>query len=191
MRIRSVLGLLAFSMLPASLAAQGGCPALQAGSTVRLHAPSAATYTLPQTVRPTDTAIILPPVGTAVPAPLPCADLRRVQLRTGASHGRSMVKGAGIGLLVGAAFGAGVLYATYTEDDSGWDIIDRNEAALIGAVFGGGTGAVIGGAAGYLTAPSEWRDVPVPTRAAGASAEGLRVAPAGRGQVRMSYTLSF
>ena len=191
MRIRYVLGLLAFSVLPVSLAAQGGCPSLQAGSTVRLYAPSAATYTLPRTVRPTDSAIILPPVGRAVPAPLPCADLQRVQLRTGASRTRSTLRGAGIGLLAGAALGAGLFYATYTEDDSGWDIIDRDEAALIGAVFVGGTGGVIGGVAGYLTAPSEWRDVPVNAAAPRASAEGLRITPAGDAGMRVSYTLSF
>jgi hypothetical protein len=191
MRVRHVLGLLAFALLPSSLVAQGGCPALQAGSTVRLYAPAAATYILPQPVRPTDSAIILPPVGRAVPAPLPCADLQRVQLRTDASRGRSALRGAGIGLLAGAVLGAGLFYATYTEDDSGWDIIDRDEAALIGAVFGGGTGGVIGGVAGYLTAPSEWRDVPVHAAAPRASAQGLRIAPAGGAGMRVSYTLSF
>lgn len=191
MRIRHVLGLLALCVLPATLAAQGSCPALQAGSTVRLHAPSGGTYTLPQSVRSTDTAIILPPVGRAVPAPLPCADLERVQLHTGASRSRSTLQGAGIGLVVGAALGAGLFYATYEEDDSGWDIVSRSEAAGIGAFVAGGTGLVIGGVVGYLRAPSEWRDVPMTSRAARVPAEGLRIAPAAGTQVAVSYTLTF
>ena len=81
MRIRHVLGLLAFSVLPSTLAAQGGCPELRAGSTVRLHAPSAATYTLPRSVRPADSEIVLPSDGAEVRR-LACADLRKVELRT-------------------------------------------------------------------------------------------------------------
>lgn len=190
MRIFSLLGLLTISVFPATLAAQGGCPFLPAGSTVRLYAPNAQTYILPQTVQPADSAIVLPMAGSTARAPLPCASLQRVQRQTGdASRGRSAVKGAGIGLLVGGVLGATLFYATFEEDDSGWDIIDRDEAALIGGVFAGGLGVLVGGVTGYIAAPSRWEDVPVPARAPRASAEGLRIAPTGRGQVRVSYTL--
>lgn len=191
MRIRTLLGLLAFSVLPATVAAQGGCPGLPAGSTVRLHAASAATYTLPQAVQPADSAILLPS-GAAGAGTIRCADLRRVQLRVGhRSRGRAALKGAGFGLLIGGVIGAGLGYAQTEEETEGdgWQIFSPEEGALIGAVFLGGASAVVGGAIGFVAPGSRWEDVRVPARAPRASAEGLRIAPAGRGQVRVSYTL--
>ena len=190
MRFRSMLCLLAVSTLPAALAAQDTCPALEAGSTVRLHAPMAATYVLPRSVRPTDTQIVLPADADA--RTVRCADLERVQLRVSeGSRGRSALKGAGIGLLIGAATGAAMGYFGTEEDDSGWEILSRGEVAGIGAVIVGGTGALVGGVIGYTTSGSRWQDVPLTTRTARVPAEGLRIAPAGGSGVQASYTLRF
>lgn len=192
MRIPYVLGLLAFVILPSTLAAQGGCPALEAGSTVRLHGPSAATYTLTQSVKPSDTEIVLPPAGGTARAPLPCADVRRVELRAGSrSRVRSGLRGAGIGLLVGGVIGAGLGYLSFEEDDSGWEILSREETTLLGAVYLGGVTAVAGGVIGYAAPGSRWQDVPVGTRQARSLSEGLHVVPEGGSRVRLSYTISF
>lgn len=191
MRIRHVLGLLAFSVVPSTLAAQGGCPALQAGSTVRLHAPSAATYTLPQSVRPGDSEIALPAAGGTART-VRCADVRRVELRAGTrSRSQVALRRAGIGLLAGAVVGAGLGYFAWEESDGDeWQIFDRDEATLMSAVYLGGAAAVIGGVSGYVAPGSRWEDVPVAPRAARVPAEGLRIAPDRHG-LRMSYTLGF
>lgn len=188
MRIRYMLGLLAFSILPSTLAAQGACPSLPAGATVRLHTPAAGTFTT-QVAQPSDTMLALASPGGAGPLAVRCADVQRVQLRLGPARGRSAVKGIGIGFLAGAVVGAGLGYFGTEDDDSGWEILSREEVAVIGAVFLGGTGAVTGGVVGYLAPSSRWEEVPVTSRPSRASAEGLRVAPAGRSQVRVSYTL--
>lgn len=192
MRFRPVLGLLAFSVLPSALGAQGGCPTLQAGSTVRLHAPSSATYTLPQSVRPEDREIALPSAGGSARM-LPCAQLRRVELRAGTrSRSRVALRRAGVGLLAGAVVGAGVGYLAWEEGDGDeWQIFSRDETALIGAVYLGGAGALIGGVSGYAAPGSRWQNVPLAPHPLRASAEGLRVAPAGGAGVRVSYTLGF
>jgi hypothetical protein len=192
MRIRSVLGLLTLCVLPSTLAAQGGCPALQAGSTVRLHAPSAATYTLPNAVQPADTVIQLPFTGPNAGATLRCAELRRVELRLGTgSRTRSTLGGAGVGLLVGAVLGGGLFYLATEEDDEGeYQIVTRNEVAALGAFLGGGAGMLTGGLIGHFSPGSRWEEVPVTPRPSRASAEGLRIVPAGA-QLRVSYTLAF
>ncbi len=191
MRIRHVLGLLAFSVLPSTLAAQGDCPVLQAGSTVRLHAPSAATYTLPQSVRSGDSEIALPSAGGTARM-VRCADLQRVELRTGTrSRSEIMIRRAGVGALAGAVIGAGLGYLTWDEgDEDDWQIFSQDETALIGAVYLGTAGGVLGLISGYVAPGSQWQDVPVAPRPARASAEGLRIAPDRHG-VRMSYTLGF
>jgi hypothetical protein len=192
MRFRHVLGLLAFSMLPATLAAQGGCPALQAGSTVRLHAPSAATYTLPQSVRPGDSEIALPAAGGSARM-IRCADLQKIQVRTGTrSRSQTAFRRAGVGLLAGAVVGAGLGYIAWENSDGDdWQIFSREESALVAAVYLGGAGAVVGGVYGYAAPGSRWEDVPVTPRPSRA-AEGLRIMPAAGGaQVRVSYTLAF
>jgi hypothetical protein len=190
MRIRSMLGLLAFSILPSVLAAQGACPSLTAGATVRVHSLPAARFTVPQTVQPGDTALALAPLAGGTPLSMRCADMQRVQLRTGPARGRSALRGAGIGLLTGAVIGAGLGYFGTEEAEPGeWNILGPEEVAGIGAVFFGGVGAVTGGVIGFVAPGSRWQDVPLAPRPAHASAQGLRVAPAGGSQVRVSYTL--
>lgn len=191
MRIRHLLGLLASIVLPSTLAAQGGCPGLAAGSTVRLHLPAVTTYTLSQTLQPADSALLVPVDGGA--RMVRCGELERVQLRVGVrSRGAGLLKGAGIGLLIGSAVGAGVGYLAWEKDeDSDWEIFSRDEAALIGGVFLGGTGALVGGAIGFAAPGSRWQDVPVPARRGRVAGEGLRIAPAGDARVRVSYTLPF
>jgi hypothetical protein len=104
------------------------------------------------------------------------------------SRTRSALRGAGVGLLAGSVVGAGIGYLAFEEDDSGWQIFDRNETTLIGAVYVGGLSAALGGVIGYVAPGSEWREVPIGTRQ-GRSAEGPRIAPAGGARVRLSYTL--
>lgn len=192
MRLRHLLGLLAFSVLPATATAQTGCPALPAGSTVRLYTPSAATYTLPQAVQPSDSAMLVQPFGVSAKM-IRCAQLNHVQLRVGTRpRGRNILRGAGMGLLVGAVAGGTLFYlGTEPDDEDGWEILSRQEITIIGAVVGGGTGTVVGGIAGALSPARRWQDVPLSPRPAGASAEGLRIAPDRQGGVRMSYTLGF
>jgi hypothetical protein len=191
MRIRSMLCLLAVSLLPATLAAQAACPSLPAGSTVRLYSPAAEIHRLPQAVQPSDSVIALSDRGNA--KTIRCAQLNQVQLRVGPGpRGRSTLRGMGIGLLVGAAVGATAFYLGTDETQEGeWEIIGREEAAVIGAFFTGGVGAAVGGAIGFVSPGSSWQDVPLRTRTARVPAEGVRIAPAGHAGVRMSYTVRF
>lgn len=189
MRIRYLLGLLAFSVVPSALAAQGTCPSLPAGATVRLHTRAASTFTVPQATQPSDTVLSLTSAGGAGPLSVRCADVQRAQLRLGPARGRSAVRGIGIGLVTGAVLGAGLGYFGTESDDSGWEILSREDVAVIGAVFLGGTGAAAGGLIGYFAPSSRWEEVPVAPRPRHASAEGLRIAPAGASQVRVSYSI--
>ncbi|CAA9296010.1 MAG: hypothetical protein AVDCRST_MAG89-136, partial [uncultured Gemmatimonadetes bacterium] len=188
MRIRSVLGLLLFCVLPSALRAQGNCPTLAAGSLVRLHSGTEGTYRLPLPVQSTDTAIVLPSSGESVRAPLRCGDLRRVELRVGrGSRVRSGLTGAGLGLVMGGIVGAAVGYADWQES-SDFQLFSREESMALGAALLGGVGAVTGGVIGFVAPGSRWEDVPLRTRPARAAAGGLRVGPAGPSQVRVSYT---
>jgi hypothetical protein len=191
MPIRSMLCLLAVCMLPATLAAQATCPSLAAGSTVRLYSPDAGVHTLPQAVQPADSVIVLSDGGNA--KTISCAQLNQVQLRVGPGpRGRSTLRGMGIGLLVGAAVGATTFYLGTEETEEGeWEILGREEVAVIGAFFVGGLGAAVGGAIGFATPGSSWQDVPLRARTARVPAEGLRIAPDGHAGVRMSYTVRF
>ena len=192
MRIRHVLGLLALSVAPSALAAQGECPALPAGSTVRLFTPLAATYTLPQAVQPSDTAMLVQPFEMGART-IPCARLNQVQVQVGTrARGGNILRGAGVGLLVGAVVGGTLFYfGTEEDEDDGWEILSRRDVTIIGTVAGAGTGAVVGGVAGALAPARRWQDVPISARQARAAAEGLRIAPAGGAGVRVSYTLGF
>jgi hypothetical protein len=192
MRLRHLLGLFAFSVVPATLTAQGGCPALPAGSTVRLFTPAAATYTLPQSVQPSDTVMLVQPFGMGART-IPCARLNHVQLRVGdRPRSQNILRGAGVGLLVGAVAGGALIYFTTEPDDGdGYEILSRRDVTIIGAVLGGGTGTVVGGVAGALAPARRWEEVPFSPHQARAAAEGLRIAPAGGAGVRVSYTLGF
>jgi hypothetical protein len=191
MRVRYLPGLLAIYALPTSLAAQGSCPALQAGSTVRLHAPSAATYTLPQAVHPADSVIVLPAAAGSARV-IRCADLQRVQLRTGTdSPTRSALRGAWRGLLVGSVVGGAIGYLGASVDDGGFYRFAPGDLAVMGGAVFGGAGAVVGGAIGASAPRRHWREVPVVTHPPRAPAEGLRIGSPGRSQVSVSCTLSF
>lgn len=186
MRIRSMLCLLAVSMLPATLAAQATCPSLAAGSTVRLYSPAAEVYTLPQAVQPADSVIAVSDGGNA--KTIRCAQLNQVQLRVGPGpRGRSTLRGMGIGFLVGAATGATLGYLGTEEAEP----LGPGEVAVIMGIFLGGTGAAVGGAIGFVTPGSSWQDVPLRTRTARVPAEGVRIAPDGHAGVQMSYTVRF
>lgn len=192
MRFRSMLCLLAVSVLPATLAAQANCPSLAAGSTVRLHSPSAEVYTLPRAVQPADSVIVVSGGGRSETL-IRCAQLSQVELRVGpGARGRSTLRGMGIGFLVGAVTGATVGYLGTEEGDEGeWEILGREEVAVIMGIFLGGTGAAVGGVIGFATPGSSWQDVPLRPRTARVPAEGLRIAPDGHAGVRMSYTVRF
>ncbi|HEY0021785.1 MAG TPA: hypothetical protein VGB24_02715 [Longimicrobium sp.] len=189
MRIRSVLGLLLFCVLPSALRAQGNCPTLAAGSLVRLHSGTEGTYRLPLPVQPTDTAIVIPASGEIVRPPVRCGDLRRVELRVGpGSRVRSGLTGAGVGALMGGIVGAALGYADW-RGSSDFQLFSRQESMALGAVLIGGVGAVTGGVIGVVAPGSRWENVPLRSGPARTSAGGLRIAPAGRSQVRVSYTL--
>lgn len=189
MRIRYVLGLLLFCF-PPTLRAQAACPSLDAGSTVRLHAPSPATYTLTEAVSPGDTVIAVPSRRAAGPMTIRCEYLERVEVRMGrVSRGRSALMGAGVGLLMGGVFGAGLGGMDGENQASELQLFSAHDKMLLGAAFVGSIGAASGGVIGFLLPGSRWRNVPLARQAPRASAEGLRVAPAGRAGVRVSYTL--
>ena len=192
MRIRSMLCLLAVSTLPATLASQTTCPALSAGSTVRVYSPAVEIYTLPQAVQPSDSLMVVS-TGGQNEKTLRCAQLNQVQLRVGPGpRGRSTLRGMGIGFLVGAATGATLGYLGTEEANEGeWEILGREEVAVIMGIFLGGTGAAVGGVIGFATPGSSWQDVPLRTRTARVPAEGLRIAPDANAGVRMSYTVRF
>lgn len=188
MRIRYMLGLLAFSIAPSTLAAQGACPSLQAGSTVRLHAPGANTYVVTESPKPSDTALSVTVPGQSLLS-VRCADIQRVQLRTGPARGRSVLRGGGIGLVAGVVLGAALGYYEYENPGPGeWEIFSREEEMALGATLLGTIGLAGGTVVGLLAPSSEWRDVSAP-RSSGASAGGLRIAPGDGAQVRVSYTV--
>lgn len=189
MRIRRTLVLLAFSIVPSTIAAQGACPALQAGSTVRVHSPAAAAYTVRESVQPSDTVLALAPVGGAGTASVRCADVERAQLRVGRqSRLRSGLRGARLGLVVGAVGGAVLGYADW-QSSPDFQLFSRSESMLLGAYVIGMAGAATGGVIGFLAPAGQWEDVSTAPRASSAPAAGLRIAPAGTSQVRVSYTL--
>jgi len=190
MRIRTMLGLLVFSVVPSTLAAQGACPSLQAGSTVRLHAPGASsTYVVTESSKPSDTALSVTVPGHSLLS-VPCADVQRVQLRTGPARGRSVLRGGGIGLAAGVVLGAALGYYEYENPGPDeWEIFSREEEMALGATLLGGIGLAGGAVIGLLAPGSRWEELPVNPRPARASVEGLRIGPAGGSQVRVSYTL--
>lgn len=189
MRIHYVLGLVACCVLPSTLRAQTACPVLAAGSTIRLQSAFAPAYNLPAPVAATDTSIVLPPAGGLRARTVRCADLGRVELRLGTeSRTRSALRGAGLGLLLGAVAGAGIGYAGWEESPE-FQLFSRGESTALGAGYFGGIGLAAGGLIGYLAPGSRWREVPLTTHESRAPAAGLRITPAGGSRVRVAYTL--
>lgn len=190
MRIRFVLGLLLFCVLPSALEAQGTCPALEAGSTIRLRPTPEVTYTLPAAVLPSDTLIVLSAGRSPREVSIRCSDVR-LQLHAGRqSRGRSALKGAGIGFLAGAVFGAALGAAEGGSDPSDeLPLFSERDMALLAGAYFGGIGTIGGAVVGFIVPGNRWVDVPAASRPSRASVEGLRIGPAGRSQVRVSYTL--
>jgi len=89
---------------------------------------------------------------------------------------------------MGGIVGAAVGYADWRES-SDFQLFSRQESMALGAVLIGGVGAVTGGVIGVVAPGSRWENVPLGSGPARASAGGLRIGPAGRSQVRVSYTL--
>ncbi|HEX8392597.1 MAG TPA: hypothetical protein VF665_09605 [Longimicrobium sp.] len=93
--------------------------------------------------------------------------------------GLRVLRGIGIGAGVGAGVGAVLAYSAYTGcSGEEFCLFSRDEETLMGAVFGAGLGAVIGGTYMLLT-PARRTEEPV-----------LTVAPAQDGGVRLEARLT-
>ena len=119
--------------------------------------------------------------GTALE--LPFESVTRLEIsQGGSSRGASFVKGGGVGLLAGAAFGAVVGFAS-GGDDSGILQISASEMAAIGAAAFGALGMIIGAVVGLATGGERWKEVSEPFR-------GLTVGILPRQQRGISLSLS-
>ena len=95
------------------------------------------------------------------------------------SRGRSALRGAGFGLLIGGVGGAfsGLISG---DDEPGWFAFTAEEKALIGGIAFGGMGTVLGGVIGALAPTDQWEQISLPAR--------LGVTPSQRG---FTFSASF
>jgi len=150
---RSIAALLVvLSILPRLASAQTLAP----GTRVRFSHPGEGTRTGAVVALTPDTLSILIP-GRAEPARVPLDQLTRLEVSRGMQ--RQPLRRAGIGFLVGAGVGAIGVAAIEAGCDSSREIcFGAGGGALIGGIFYGAVGGVIGLVAGVI--PSEkWERV--------------------------------
>ena len=93
------------------------------------------------------------------PLVIPLASLTRLELYGGRGFsGWNVLRGAGIGVLVGGAVGAGIGYLTSSE---GCGEFERSFCAGVGAAVLGGAGLVIGAGVGAAVKSDRWEEVPL------------------------------
>jgi hypothetical protein len=144
-------------MLPQLVSAQ----ALQRGSRVRFSHPGEGTHTGTVMAVSADTLEVLLP-DRAETARLPLDQLNRLEVSYGMQ--RQMLRRAGIGFLVGGGIGAIGLAAEESGCDRRRDFcLGTGGGALVGGIFYGAVGGVLGLVAGVI--PSEkWERVPLQER---------------------------
>ena len=91
---------------------------------------------------------------------IPFSYIQSLEKSKGKTHGKSTLKGAGIGLLIGAALGG---IAGLMADDPNNEEISTSTWILYGAGAVGIAGTVIGGTIGLLSAGEKWQKIPLST----------------------------
>jgi len=109
-----------------------------------------------------DTLNLVQPPGP--PAAIPLSDLARIEVSRKKGHaGTGALIGGGIGAALGLAAGIAVANDEFFEADGG-DVV----AATL---FMGASGAALGALIGLMIRTEEWKEVPLPPRAAKSHAE--------------------
>jgi hypothetical protein len=153
-RFAAALGLLA--ILASLPIARAQPPILTPGARLRVSAPPANISGSKGTLlHATADSLTIGFYGQPVPVTLPIADISRLHATTGKNRGLGLLRGAGIGLLVGALLGAAAF-----GDGSGEDCAEY-ECWVWASMYGGGAGFVVGGIVGVAAAPDRWETVPL------------------------------
>lgn len=130
---------------------------LMPGTRIRVDAPPVTSDRVTGSLESMDATALHIMLADGGSLSVPRAALRSLDVSTGTrSH---WVRGAGIGALVGLAFGGTMVLIGSADDDSGLDALDR---AMYGAVIVTTTagGALLGAITGALIRTEQWKTVP-------------------------------
>ena len=161
-RFPTALLLLALAA-PTLVSGQAPAPlgTIQPGARVRITTPGAKARTATVVAHTGDTLVVRwPQFANAVPVPV--SGISRLDVSTG--RHRRVLKGAGLGTLVGGATGGLVAAISYSpcDPDTFFDCFlepeNRGEAAVWGTLVGGTLGLVVGTLAG-LPRRESWQQV--------------------------------
>jgi hypothetical protein len=179
---RSTLLLLALLVAtPPSLRAQGP-PELAPGARLRITAPEITfANKVATTVAVRGDSLVVQPVDGDTTAVIAFAQIRKLEVSQGVQ--RQALRGFGIGLLAGGAFGA-VLGFADGDDSQGFVQFSAVEKALLGGLVFGGIGGAVGLAAGSATRSERWTRVPLDRQRVGVTVTPMRSGVALRGTVR-------
>ena len=148
--------LVALVMVPQVISAQSLLP----GTRVRVTHPGEGTRTGTVVALTPDTLEVRL-VGHAEASHMPLAQVTRLEFSLGRQ--RHLMRGAGIGFLIGGTVGAATGAAAGSSCDGEWLCPGAGGGAVLGGVFLGSVGGIIGLVAGVV--PSErWERVPLDAR---------------------------
>lgn len=120
----------------------------------------------------TDT-LVFQPAGSRDSVAIPASALTRLEVSAG--RRRPILKGMGIGFLVGAATGVILGFASGDSENGWWDWTAEQKAGIGGAVLGS-VGAVAGGVIGATRVTERWARISL-----GSAETGVGPLPTGRG----------
>lgn len=101
---------------------------------------------------------------------IPLATVKKLEISRGhIPRGKNVIKGGGIGLLVGA--GVGALVVLMFDDTSSNETPTTGWMLLFGGI-GGGSGLVVGSVLGAGISTDRWEEIPLETLRAGLSPQG-------------------
>lgn len=154
MRTATLLVLTTLAFAPASAVAQD--PALAPGARVRIALEQADTRPMIGRLIAVTRDTLLVRTAAADSIAVPLSEVRRLDVSTG--RYRPILKGMGLGFLIGAATGA-LIGAADGDDDAGFIAFSAGEKAALGAVLFGGLGTVAGGLVGAASPTDRWTQV--------------------------------
>lgn len=159
--MRCIACCLAVLALLAARPAASQVRALEEGTRVRVAPTSAPARWIVGTVLASGPdSLTLLRADTREPFSLHRGEVDAVQVSVGVRRtGPTIARYALVGGAIGASAGA-LLGAMDDTDEGEWEILSRQEMMLIGAVFVGGAGTVVGGLVGWQSAGERWAGIP-------------------------------